>query len=62
MTVQTHTSLFAWCSIIDIGVLLCLASIFTLAPELACRFQSRGIPISRETFNAAPCIALAIIG
>ena len=40
-----------WCSIINIGVLLFLASIFMSAPELAYRLQSRWIPISRETFN-----------
>ena len=53
MDIQTLTSFFMWCTIINYGVLLFLASIYMLAPDLAYRLQSRFIPISRDAFNIA---------
>lgn len=53
MDIQTLTSFFMWCTIINTGFLLFLALIFMLTPDLAYRMQSRFIPISRETFNIA---------
>lgn len=51
MDIQTLTSFFMWCSIINIGVLIFLALIYMLAPNLAYQLQSKFIPISRETFD-----------
>jgi len=51
MDIQTLTSFFMWCTIINIGILIFLALVFMLAPNLTYRIQSRFIPISRETFN-----------
>ncbi len=51
MDIQTLTSFFMWCTVINTGMLLFLALIFMLAPDLAYRLQSRFMPISRETFN-----------
>ena len=51
MDMQTLTSFFMWCTIINTGILFFLALVYLLAPNLAYRLQSRFIPISRETFN-----------
>lgn len=51
MDMQTLTSFFMWCTIINTGFLLFLALVFMLAPDLAYRVQSSFIDISRETFN-----------
>ena len=51
MDVQTLTSFFMWCTIINSGMLIFLALIYMLAPNLAYRLQSKFIPISQETFD-----------
>ena len=51
MDIQTLTSFFMWCTIINSGMLIFLALIYMLAPNLAYRLQSKFIPISRETFD-----------
>lgn len=51
MDIQTLTSFFMWCTIINAGVLLFLALIFMLAPNLIYRLQSMVISFSRETFD-----------
>ena len=51
MDIQTFTSFFMWCTVINAGVLFFLILIFMLAPDLAYRLQSRWMPVSRETFN-----------
>lgn len=51
MDIQTLTSFFMWCSIINFGFLIFLALIYMLAPNLAYQLQSKFIPISRETFD-----------
>lgn len=51
MDMQTLTSFFMWCTIINTVILIFLALVYLLVPNLAYRLQSRFIPISRETFN-----------
>jgi len=51
MDIQTLTSFFMWCTIINTGFLLFLALIFMLAPNLVYRLQSIFINITRETFD-----------
>ena len=51
MDIQTLTSFFMWCTIINTGFLFFLALIYLLVPNLVYRLQSRFIPISRETFD-----------
>jgi len=51
MDIQTLTSFFMWCTIINIGFLIFLALIYLLVPNVTYRLQSRFIPISRETFD-----------
>jgi len=51
MDIQTFTSFFMWCTIINTGFLLFLALVYLLAPDLTYHLQSKFIPISRETFQ-----------
>jgi hypothetical protein len=51
MAIQTLTTFFMWCTVID-GVLLILwTTIYILAPDFVYRMQSIWFPIPRETFN-----------
>jgi len=53
MDIQTLTSFFMWCTIINFGFLI-LSTLFLLTvPDFVYRIQSKWIPISRETFNLA---------
>ncbi|MES9961614.1 MAG: DUF6868 family protein [Sedimenticola sp.] len=51
MDVQTLTSFFMWCTIIDGGLLLFWSLALMVMPDLVYRTQSRWFPIPRETFN-----------
>lgn len=51
MDIQTLTSFFMWCTIINTGILLFLALIFMLVPNVVYRLQSMFINITRETFD-----------
>ncbi|MES9938023.1 MAG: DUF6868 family protein [Sedimenticola sp.] len=51
MDVQTLTSFFMWCTIINGGLLLFWSLALMTAPDLVYRTQSRWFPIPRETFN-----------
>ena len=51
MDIQTLTSFFMWCTIINTGFLVFLALVYLLAPNLTYKLQSRFIPISRESFD-----------
>ena len=51
MNLQTLTTFFMWCTIIN-GVLLVLwTTMCILAPDLVYRMQSKWFPIPRETFD-----------
>jgi Family of unknown function (DUF6868) len=51
MDIQTLTTFFMWCTIID-GALLVFWSIICLfAPNFMYRMHSKFFPIPRETFN-----------
>jgi hypothetical protein len=51
MDIQTLTTFFMWCTVID-GVLLVISTtIYMLAPDFVYRIQSMWFPIPRETFN-----------
>jgi hypothetical protein len=51
MDIQTLTTFFMWCTIINGALLLLGITMFILAPDLVCRTQSKWFPIPRETFN-----------
>ena len=51
MGIQTLTSFFMWCTIMN-GALLLLWTTFCIsAPDLVYRTQSKWFPIPREAFN-----------
>jgi len=51
MDIQTLTTFFMWCTIIN-GALLALWTIMCiLVPDLVYRMQRKWFPIPRETFN-----------
>ena len=52
MDIQTLTTFFMWCTIIDGGILILWTLMFALMPDRIYRIQSRFFPIHRETFNA----------
>ncbi len=51
MDIQTLTTFFMWCAIIDGALLTLWITMFMLAPDLVYRTQSKWFPIPRETFN-----------
>ena len=51
MDIQTLTTFFMWCTIINVGILILWTLLFMLAPEFVYRIQTKWIPIPKETFN-----------
>ena len=51
MDMQTLTSFFMWCTLLNGGILALWTLFLVLAPDLVYRIQSLWFPISRETFN-----------
>ena len=52
MTVETVRDVFAWCTVINLGLLLWWFLFFTMAHDWTYRFHSKWFKISRETFEA----------
>jgi hypothetical protein len=51
MDIQTLTTFFMWCTIINGGILILWTVFSVFAPDLVYRMQSKWFPIPRETFN-----------
>ena len=51
MDLQTLTTFFMWCSLINGSFLILWTALSVLAPDLVYRTQSKWFPIPRETFN-----------
>ncbi len=51
MDIQTLTTFFMWCTIINGGLILWTAVWSMFASNLVYRMQSKWFPIPRETFN-----------
>jgi hypothetical protein len=51
MDIQTLTTFFMWCTIINGALLVLWTAMWILAPDLVYRTQSKWFPIPRETFN-----------
>jgi hypothetical protein len=49
--IQTLTSFFMWCTILNAGLLSLLAIFFLSAPNFVYRTQSKWFSISRENFD-----------
>ena len=53
MDIQTLTTFFMWCTIINAGLFIYWATWCMFAPDFVYRMQSRWFPISRETYDVA---------
>jgi len=53
MDIQTLTSFFMWCTILNVGILALWVLIFLSAPDFVYRAQTRFFTISRENFDLA---------
>ena len=51
MDIQTLTTFFMWCTIINGSLFVFWVIMYILAPDLIYRTQSKWFPIPRETFN-----------
>ncbi len=51
MDIQTLTTFFMWCTIINGGILILWSALSVFAPDLAYRKQSKWFSIPRETVN-----------
>jgi len=51
MDVQTLTSFFMWCTIINTGMLGLSTILFMIAPDFIYRIQTMFFKISRESFD-----------
>ena len=59
MDIQTLTTFFMWCTIINGGILILWSVFFLFAPDLVYRMQNKWFPIPRETYNV---VIYAFIG
>ena len=51
MDIQTVTTFFMWCTIMNGVLLVFWSTIFILCPDLVFRIHSKWFPVPRETFN-----------
>jgi len=51
MDIQTLTTFFMWCTIVNGALLVLWITMLILVPDFVYRTQSKWFPISRETFN-----------
>jgi hypothetical protein len=52
MDIQTLTTFFMWCTIINVALFAWAVLWFILAPDFVYRMQTRMFPLPRETYNA----------
>jgi len=53
MDIQTLTTFFMWCTILNVGLLILSSLICVCAADWAYRIHNKWFSISRETFNVA---------
>ena len=51
MDIQTLTTFFMWCTIMNGALLVLWTTMCILTPDLVYRTQSKWFPIPRDTFN-----------
>jgi len=51
MDIDTMTSFFLWCTILNGALLVLWTTMCIFAPDLVYRTQSKWFPIPRETYN-----------
>ena len=59
MNIETLTSFFMWCSIINLGLFTLWIVCFKCAPDWTYRMQRMWFPISRETYQTVVYAFLA---
>ena len=59
MTIDYLTTIFGWCSLINLGVLLYWFLFFVFAHDFLYRLHTRWFTIGRETFDAIHYGAMA---
>lgn len=52
MDIQSLTTFFMWCAVINGSILILWTLFFLFVPDLVYRIQNRWFPIQRETYNA----------
>ena len=60
MDIQTLTTFFMWCTILNGGILAVWTIFFVFAPDFAYRTQSKLVPIPREAYNVVIYSGLAV--
>jgi len=60
MDLQTLTSFFMWCTIIDIALLLVTAGVLALTADFVYRMHAKWYGISRDAFNVSCYAFLAL--
>ncbi len=51
MDIQTLTTFFGWCTVINASIFIFWTAFFLFAPDLVYRIQSKWFPIPRETYD-----------
>ena len=51
MDIQTLTTFFKWCTIMNGGLLVLWTLMYILVPDLVYRTQNKWFPLPREIFN-----------
>ena len=51
MDIQTLTTFFMWCTIINGGILILWTTFLVFTPDFVYRIQSKWFPVPRETWN-----------
>jgi hypothetical protein len=60
MSIETLTTFFMWCTIINAGILLFWGLFMIVAPDFVYRTQSKWFSISRESFDLVMYSFLAL--
>jgi hypothetical protein len=61
VTIESIRAVLAWCSVIDIGLLLCWFLFFSLAHDWMYRFHTKWFNLSVEKFDAIHYAGMALL-
>jgi len=60
MDIQTLTTFFMWCTILNLGIMIAWTIVFASVPDFMYRMQTKWFPMPQETFNVVVYSALGI--
>jgi hypothetical protein len=60
MTLETIRAALAWCTVINLGILVFWWAFFTLAHDWMYRFHGKWIKVSEETFDTIHFAGMAL--